>query len=433
MLIDFHVGNFRVFQNPITLSMEAAPIGSRDPRLNEHNLFAVNKKLRLLKSAAIYGANASGKSNLGTAFQFVKQFVLGSSKESQSGERINVEPFRLSDATYDKPSFFEMTFIAEGTHYRYGFEVDQHKVHAEWLFHIPRSRESCLFERQGQKIILSGVFKEGKGLEEKTRPNALFLSVAAQFNGTIAQRILAWFRNLNIISGLEDTFFMGYTLHCLKNNENREAILHLIKTLDIGISDIEVETTQISLDTLPADLPESLKKELLKNESLKEIEAMQVATLHQRYSSEGFPTIQERFTLAEHESEGTQKLVAFAGPLMDTLKHGRVLLVDEFDARFHPLITRHLIMLFHSPSMNPHNAQLIFMTHDTNLLDRNLFRRDQVWFTEKNRHGAATLYSLAEFKVRNDASFEKDYIRGKYGAIPFIGDIEQLPGVADGG
>jgi hypothetical protein len=432
MLIDFRVGNFRSFQKTVTLSMEAAPISSRNSLLNENNLFAVNANLRLLKSAAIYGANASGKSNLGAAFSFVKNFVRDSSKESQSGERIWIEPFRLSDETFDKPSFFEIVFLAEGTSYRYGFEVDHQQIHTEWLFHIPRSRESRLFERRGQEIELSGIFKEGQGLVEKTRPNALFLSVAAQFNGKIAQRILAWFRNLNIISGLEDPHFMGYTLHCLKNDKNRNEILHLIKSLDTGISDIEVETTRISLDTLPQDMPEPLKRELLKLDGLKDVEAMKAATLHPRYSTDGMATQLERFSLSEHESEGTQKLVAFAGPLLDTLEKGRILVVDEFDARFHPLITRELIRLFHSPETNPRNAQLIFMTHDINLLDRNLFRRDQIWFTEKDRRGATTLYSLAEFKVRNDASFEKDYIRGKYGAIPFIGDLTRLPEPVDG-
>lgn len=428
MLIDFRVGNFRSFQQTATLSMEAANIASRDSRLNENNLFTTNEYLRLLKSAAIYGANASGKSNLGAAFKFVKNFVLGSSKDSQSGERINVEPFLLSDETFDQPSFFEVMFIAEGTYYRYGFEVDQQKVHAEWLFHIPRSRESRLFERKGQVITLSGVFKEGKGLVEKTRTNALFLSVAAQFNGPIAQRILAWFRNLKIISGLEDASLMGYTLHCLKDHTYREDILHLIKTLDTGISDIEVESTRF-LDALPSDMPETIKQEFLKLESLKDAEALSVAMLHQRYNPDGIATGLESFSLSEQESEGTQKLVAFSGPIFDVLKHGHVFVVDEFDARFHPLITRELISLFHAPATNPYNAQLIFMTHDTNLLDRSLFRRDQIWFTEKNRQGATTLYSLAEFKVRNDASFEKDYIRGKYGAIPFIGEMSRLPGI----
>jgi hypothetical protein len=130
----------------------------------------------------------------------------------------------------------------------------------------------------------------------------------------------------------------------------------------------------------------------------------------------------------EHESEGTQKLFAMAGPLVDTLENGRILVIDELDARLHPLITREIISLFNSNQTNPHNAQLIFMTHDTNILSHKFFRRDQIWFAEKDKFGATHLYSLAEYKIRNDASFENDYIQGRYGAVPFIGDLSHLIG-----
>jgi AAA15 family ATPase/GTPase len=154
--------------------------------------------------------------------------------------------------------------------------------------------------------------------------------------------------------------------------------------------------------------------------------------VHRSFDEQGNPTSLVSFDIDENESEGTRKLIYLAGPLIDTLKHGKVLFIDEFDARLHPLITHQIISLFNSNNTNPNNAQLIFATHDTNLLSNRLFRRDQIWFAEKDKLGATHFYSLVEYKVRNDASFEKDYIRGKYGAIPFIGDLAQLLGRDNG-
>jgi uncharacterized protein len=148
--------------------------------------------------------------------------------------------------------------------------------------------------------------------------------------------------------------------------------------------------------------------------------------MHQKFDSDGNYISFERFNLEAQESEGTQKIFALSGTLVDTLNNGKVLIFDELDARLHPLISLAIVQLFNSNKTNPNNAQLIFMTHDTNLLSNKLFRRDQVWFTEKNRYGATDLYSLAEYKVRNDASFESDYIKGRYGAIPYVGNLSSM-------
>lgn len=403
MFIEFRVGNFRSFKDPVILSLEAAKISSKEKSLDENNLFVAAPGLTLLKSAAIYGANASGKSNLVKSLAFMQYFVLNSSKDTQSLEPIKVEPFRLSDESINEPSLFEIVFIADGIQYRYGFEVTTTRVVAEWLFYVPKKRESRLFQRTEQTFELSSVFKEGKSITDKTRDNALFLSVVAQFNGEIAQRILGWFRKLGIIFGLNDNGYLPYTFRCLNEDKNRADIIHLIKELDLSISDVETETTKMSLETVPENIPDELKQMLLEQV----FERHTIMTLHQRYSADGTMTALERFNLTQHESDGTQKIVALSGPLIDTLKRGRIMVIDEFDARLHPLITREIIKLFHSPIANPHHAQLIFMTHDTNLLDKNLFRRDQIWFTEKNRRGAGTLYSLVEYNVRNDASLRK--------------------------
>jgi uncharacterized protein len=438
MLIEFNVGNFRSFKDRTTFSMVAASLSSQDKELDEHNVIIVDKELSLLKSAAIYGANGSGKSNLAAAFRFMQRLILNSSKETQVGEPIKVENFKLGEETASKPSFFEIIFMLGTTKYRYGFEVDADEVHAEWLFHVPSTKEAKLFERKQGAITSSKSFKEAKGLGDKTRDNALFLSVLAQFNGKVAKSISSWFqRSLNIISGLSDRGYRSYTLRCLKEKQYSEEILHFIKELDLGFDDIAVEmpttdsgeeeedNTQDVLEDVAKPLRSTLARALLERVGA-------VKTLHRVFDKQGKPASMAQFDIDSNESEGTKKLIFLAGPLMDTLKHGKVLFIDEFDARLHPLITHEIIRLFNSRLTNPHNSQLIFVTHDTNLLSKKLFRRDQIWFAEKDRVGATHLHSLVEYKVRNDASFEKNYIKGKYGAIPFIGDLSQVFGEKNG-
>jgi len=436
MFIQFSIGNYKSFKDVVTFSMLAAPITAKDKKLDENNVFNVNDDLHLLKSATVYGANASGKSNLISAIRFMKKFVLNSSKETQSAEPISVEPFRLSTETVERPSYFEIVFLMDGRRYRYGFEVNSEKVVSEWLFHVPASREAKLFERTTGGFEVSSTFKEGKELRDKTRDNALFLSVSAQFNGAISQRILRWFRNLNIISGLNDMGLRLYTIRVFENNEYRDEIIRLVKKLDVGIDDVQIHKSPLTLTMPPAeDMPEEFKslfEELKKFTERSGItERKEVLTAHRKYEAGSEITSVELFDMDENESEGTKKIFSLAGPLVETLQTGKVLFVDELDARLHPLITRAIIGLFNSNETNPNNAQIISATHDTNLLNKDIFRRDQIWFAEKDKFGATHLYSLVEYKVRNDASFGHDYIQGKYGAIPYIGDLSQLVGVAN--
>jgi uncharacterized protein len=432
MLIEFSVGNYRSFKEKVTFSMVAANITAKDKQLDENNVYKTNKNLELLKSAAIYGANASGKSNLAKAIGFMKWFMVNSSKETQSTDEINVECFRLNTETEAKPSFFEIAFLLDGKKYRYGFETTTERVVSEWLFYVPQSRETKLFERKGQIIDLPNKSYGGQEIEQLTkltRDNALFLSVCAQFNVDIAEKILNWLtKNLKILSASDNNGYLGYTLNCFKENKNKDEIIQLVQKLDLSIHDIEVE--EISDDSLPDNLLEFFKKinDVKENITPKAVKATitSVKTKHKKFDEKGNYISDEIFNLSSEESEGTQKLFALAGPLFDVLKKGKVLIVDELDARLHPLISRAIVEMFNSNETNPNNAQLIFMTHDTNLLSNKLFRRDQIWFTEKNRVGATDLYSLVEYKVRNDASFESDYIKGKYGAIPYIGDLTNL-------
>ncbi|NEP56440.1 MAG: ATP-binding protein [Symploca sp. SIO2G7] len=420
MLIEFSVANYRSFKEKVTFSMVAANLVAKDKEIDENNVFAIDDDLKLLKSAAIYGANASGKSNLTKALGFMRWFMVNSSKETQSTEKIGVERFQLSTETEDQPSFFEIIFLLDGQQYRYGFEANTDKVVSEWLFYVPKSRESKLFERRDNDISATRKY-QAEGIEKRTRNNALFLSVSAQFNVKFAEIILDWLsKTIKIVSGLDDRGYQGYTISCLIDNQNKDGIIKLIKKLDLGIEDIRATETKMNADNLPDNLPDEIKSFLI------EREVISIQTMHRKFNNQGKYISTELFDLDEQESEGTQKIFALAGPLMDTLKYGKVLIVDEFEARLHPLISRAIVELFNSRETNPNNAQLIFMTHDTNLLSNKLFRRDQIWFTEKDRFGSTDLYSLAEYKIRNDASFESDYIKGRYGAIPYLGDLSQI-------
>jgi uncharacterized protein len=429
MLIEFTVGNYRSFKEPITFSMAAAKIVSKNKLVDQNNTFVIDPDTRLLKSAAIYGANASGKSNLVQAINFMSKFVLQSSTHTQVTELIDVEEFRLSAESIGKPSLFECVFIVDGKQYRYGFEADKNKVVSEWLFWVPSIREAKLFVRDLESIELSAAFKEGKGLFERTRKNALFLSVVAQFNGQIAQKILTWFKNLHVLWGINDMTYRPFTLENFNDNSYKQDIVQFIKRLDLGIDDIEIEIVDLTDKSLPSTLPEAIRSALL---GLMEPKLIIIKTIHKKYDEDGNSS-QEYFDIDHHESEGTKKLFSIAGPLIDTLRNGTILVVDELDARLHPLLTCSILDMFHSKEMNPHNAQIIFTTHDTNLLNSDIFRRDQIWFTEKDKMGFSSLYSLAEYKIRNDASFEKDYIKGKYGAIPFLGDVSRVIDDSDSG
>lgn len=421
MLIEFSVGNYKSFKDTITFSMVAANLTSKNKTLDVNNIFHYKKTISLLKTAAIYGANASGKSNFVNAFNFMRNFVINSSKESQATEEINVENYKLSTSTENRPSFFEIIFVIKDIRYRYGFEIDRERIHSEWLYRA-KERETNLFLRTDNKISPKGNFPEGKWLKSKTRQNALYLSVCAQWNGEIATEILTWFRSCGIISGIDDIGYRPYTVEQLKNDETKNEILSFVQEFDFGITGLNVKQSTVTADSIPKQMPEALRKFLIDQE----LNKTTIFTTHKKYNEKNEYIEDTIFNLEENESHGTQKAFSFSGPLIDVLRNGKTLFVDELDARFHPIITQAIVRMFHDKHYNPKNAQLIFVTHDTNLLDNNFFRRDQIWFMEKSNYGATDLYSLVDFKVRNDASFEKDYIAGKYGGVPFLGGITRL-------
>lgn len=422
MLLECSIENFLSIKQRITLSLEAAGI-SEFPE----NTFSKGKHT-FLRSVVMYGANSSGKSNLLRAISFMRQLVLSSARLS-STDGLGVTPFLLSTETRQAPSRFEVLFLQAGHRYRYGFEVSEHRVHTEWLFQTKAKAEKLLFVRDGEAIQLEKGFEEGKGLEEKTRDNALFLSVVDQFNGPLAKSIMGWFRSMETISGLEHEAYRAETFRLIRETPSRPLMEAFLDKLDLGFD--EVQTTEGPFDpaSLPADMPPDLRK--LFEQSLKSSTKIDFKTRHAVFDSSKQLVDYHYFNLDHQESSGTNKIFDLLGPIFEVLAKGAVLVVDELNAKLHPLLTKALVDLFHSPETNPRQAQLIFATHDTNLLTYGHFRRDQIYFTEKDKWGATDLYSLIEYKeegetIRKDRSFEKDYIQGRYGAIPYLGNLSEL-------
>lgn len=423
MLLEFTVGNFLSFKEKKTLNLTAAPI-------KEHlktNLFET-ERYKLLKGAVVYGANSSGKSNLIKAMSTMRWLVMGSFERSSTSE-LDVTPFLLNSANAEKPSFFEALFLINDTRYRYGFEVTSTMVKSEWLFEAKKLAEKPLFFRQDDGIDVMKGFPEGKDLEEKTRGNALFLAVVDQFNGSVAKQIVHWFDNFIAISGLSHEGYTGITFEMLENEQTKPRLQKFYNNLDLGFDDIKLIKKAFDITRLPKDMPESLMQELsTKLEGKTMVDAL---TLHKKYDSENNVIGSVEFDMDMQESAGTNKVFNISGPIFDTLEDGGVLIIDELDSSLHPLLTLAISKLFNSQEHNPKNAQLIFTTHDTNLLCYGIYRRDQIYFVEKDQYGASDLYSLVEYReegrtVRKDRSFESDYIQGRYGAVPFIGELSNI-------
>jgi predicted ATP-dependent endonuclease of OLD family len=423
MLISFSVGNFKSIRDLQTLSMEA----QSDERFEHRNVFRAEKH-RLLKSAAIYGPNASGKSNVIEAMIWFRQFVLNSSKESQAEEPISVNPFRLSTVTEHAPSHFEAEFLIEGVEFRYGFTVTSTQVTSEWLYRkSPGKKTVKLFSREAdsEKSELFDVstkhFKEGKGLEVRTRKNALFLSVCAQFNVKVAESILRWMSRFRHVSGLSETGFFAFTAERLLDQRHQQSLLELAKTADLNITSLGTEVKELDPGSAPSKVPPEVWRKLFEEHTRR------IKTGHPKRNEEGEIVEILEFDLKADESQGTQKFIALSGPITHTLEEGSILVVDELEARLHPLLTQAIVDLFHSP-VNRKNAQLLFATHDVTLMEPDRFRRDQIWFCEKDEAGATDLYCLADLdanQVRPTTKFSRQYLQGLFGAVPKLAHFEE--------
>lgn len=426
MLIEFNVANFRSFREEQTLSL----IASKDTT-HPGNLIGCDK-FNLLKVAAIYGANASGKSNLIAAIDFMERFIRTSATKINLGDAIEgVSPFRLDPDHALQPSCFEVTALVDGTTYVYGFSATSERVHDEWLkVRRPGGRLVPYVERRFDVAagktrwkIGGPLKKDANLLREKTRENGLLLSRGAELNMAPLSDLFLWFRKKVWVYDLSDSpvGLMQRTASRISNDDDfRMQVLNILRDADLGIQGLEV--SRKSLPAIPDEAPKALVDvfSALK-EILSEAALLNVATVHHLPSSGNSIS----FDLETDESNGTQRFFALAGPVLDVLEKGAVLIVDELDCSMHPSLVRKLIELFQSPEANPNGAQIVFATHDSTLMDSALFRRDQVWLTEKNSAGATELFSLYDFdtarRPRVGEALEKNYLAGRYGGVPSFG------------
>lgn len=421
MLLSFTVGNFRSFKESKTFSMKAASI-------QEHKDFVREKNnAKLLPVAAVYGANSSGKSNLLSAFKTMKNVLLSSVKTNPT-EKLNTDTFKLDEEYPQKPTLFDAVFSTNGITYRYGFEYTETSITGEWLYTVNNNKEKNLFIRNSEGIGVSKDFPEGKDKEEATAENRLFLSLVAQLNGKTSLAVMKWFEDLRVMSGAYDSDFKKYSFDYLFADDSKSQLAQtFINSMDLGFTSIrKADTEDDRKETLYSENRPKTGLEAIFDLNWKDLFSTKIQTGHKVLRKDGSFT-EAFFSNDEMESEGTKKIINMSGPIVDSLINGGIIVVDEFDAKLHPLLTKKIIDLFNSPETNPYNAQLIFATHDTNLLSNKIFRRDQIWFAEKNREDESTdIYPLSEIKeqngdkIRNDRIYEKDYINGKYGAIPYL-------------
>lgn len=410
MLIEFRVKNFHSIQDEQVFSLVAS-----SQKQHISNTFNIeSEKLTLLKSAAIYGANAAGKSNFIKAFAAMKILI---TRSNQRGDKLPITPFLLGD-NERKPTEFEISFISQSVRYRYGFSVTQDKVVGEWLFAYPNGKMQQLFLRTYDNKTKEYTYEdrnligEKKLWEKATRENALFLSTAIQLNNEQLNPIFDWFKTINI--GLANGFRNWLEINIKTYKNSSQQILNYLKCADLDIEFLKIDEQDVEFDKLPSELKEMITKS--KNARIKQVD---IKTTH--LNQQGKPI---DFDMMNLESDGTKRFFSFLGPILYTLNKGKILIIDELHNRLHPTITRFIIELFHNEKINTKNAQLIFTTHETSVLSKDIFRKDQIYFCEK-QNKATKIYSMSDFKgLRKNIDYEKSYLLGRFGALPRLKSIK---------
>lgn len=414
MLVEFRIKNFHSLRDEQVFSL----VASKDKTLQDTNTLTtgISAAPLLLRSAAVYGANASGKSNLIKALQYMRGVVAESATVIQPGQSFAVQPFRLDAQSANQPSEFEITFLLDGVRYQYGFAMTAQRIVSEHLLVYKAFKPQRWFTRQFDADISKDVYDFGPGLkgpknvwEGATRPNSLFLSMAVQLNSEALRPVFDWFINHLIIFNEQAQLNPQISIQKLKQDEGRKEICNFLSAADISIANIDVEIRKVPGQAVHFDLVAG-KTEV----RTEEVEEHRLRFNHVTEQGRAI------FDLSD-ESNGTRNLLFLAGPVLDILSKGLTLVIDELDTSLHTLLVRKLVRLFHCPDINTGGAQLIFTTHDTSLLDApDLLRRDQIWFVEKDRDQASSLVALSEFSPRKNEALERGYLMGRYGGVPFL-------------
>lgn len=394
MLIQFSVENYRSFKEKAVFSM----LASKDVEHPEA-VADFGKKDRYLKSCTVYGANASGKSNLLNAFWFMVGYVL-TSHEKQLNLPTGRIPFKFDKTTLEQPSSFEVIFTHNQVKYAYGFSVTDTEVTEEYLYHYPHGRKALIFERaKTTNYRFTTDADLQSALRDRNSPNKLYLSTAANWNYEKVIPVFNWFSSCLFLN--QNTYGKAYGANAesLQDDEYRRKIADLLRAADFGICGLHYREGNVSFSGALAGVYDNIE------------------AVHQVTDSNG--VMQSYVLNMIEESNGTNAYLDLIGLVYKTLEAGGIFVADEIDAHLHPLLTEQIVALFHSEKSNPKNAQLVFTTHNTNLLDLDILRRDQIWFTEKDeKTSASELYSLDDYSIRKDAKIEKNYLLGRFGAIP---------------
>lgn len=385
MLVQFTVENHRSIKESAVISFAA----SKDKSFEE-NLIYLNRKKSLFPVLAIYGANAAGKTNVLHAMMTMREMVVGNTSKVPKGQNLIWEPF----ACTSNPTSFEMVFFYEGIRYAYGFSFDDKKIYNEYLYYWPNGREALIFSRDKDTYEFRENINEQMILSKRTANNKLYLVSSNDWNLPQTEKAYQWFAE-NMICLMDNESIDSETLAVIvSGNDKKAQILRELMLADLGIVDITIKN---NLENVPV-----------------------ITTTHKITNENG--TSEYFKLLMNQESAGTQRFLTRIGGWLKALENGSLLVVDEIEDSLHPLLVKRLIEMIQDKSVNKKGAQLIFTTHDSMLLDLKFFRRDQIWFTEKNNETCATeVYCLTAFSPRKGENVRKGYLRGRFGAIPFIG------------
>jgi hypothetical protein len=453
MIIQFRVANFRSLRDEQVLSMVA---GTRADT-GRAGRAVPGAPVTALCVAGIFGANASGKSNVLKALRYMCRAVEDSHRQWQPDQKVPRTPFCLDAEGQQRPSELELDFLLDEVRYSYGFRVDDEQILAEWLHAFPQGRRQSWFTREKSTFSFGKKLAgQNRAIAALTRKNSLFLSAAAQNNHEQLMPLYRWLvQSIQFIDlssyATDASSFVRETVHALAQSESRRAVVELLRFADLGIVDARITRRQNSEQIQTLYLGAVLERApALKSQVTPAMqEALSSGLTHEvvlDHETAGIPGGKEiRF---QHESEGTKVWFGLLGPLLHTLRTGGVLLADELDRSLHPHLVSALVHVFQDPRTNPGRAQLIFNTHDTSLIgtlhkalssdigQSTVLARDQIWFTEKSSDGSTHLYPLTDFKPRKQESLERGYLQGRYGAIPVLDEsvlAELFEGVLQGG
>jgi len=418
MLIEFSVENFMSIKDKVTLSM----LAGKDNENSEN--VCLDGKERILKSVAIYGANASGKSNIFKAMTAAIMLIRKSSGRQINEILFEVIPFKFNEKTKKAPSKFEFIFSTNGTRYVYGFSADTRRIYDEYLYQYLSAKPSMIFERKNtnEYRFTQTEEKELNDIKNKNTENKLLLATATTWNYERTREAYMWFANsIDTFGDYEE--LPNAALDRFENDEDgtlKKFTIHLLREAEINISDYKIKKEIVNKDNLVAYLGEPILQNILKNNRNINAVSRSVFTAHKIQDEAGSEL--EYFLNIQEESLGTQNLFFLSPILKETFEKGTTMVIDEIDKSLHPMLVRYIVELFHNPEVNINNAQLIFNTHDTNLLSLEIFRRDQIYFVEKDySNGVTDVYSLDEFSVRKQENIQKGYLQGRYGSIPCLG------------